>query len=497
MRILEILLEYNRDITKQKMGDRLVVAGQKDKNQDIDTILQILEEIDPTPNKQYVLWLANQYMNSLFRLEDKNRVKDVLSKFMQVKSRLPEKDIGRYTFHSLEDKMDELFNVELKPQPSTQKPNEITQQTFEVPKTGVKVLYNGPLGLLAIPLNYKTSCILGRGTKWCTAATDDPEYARHTFDQYKEHGPLYIWRDKNGEKYQFHFNWEENESQFMDARDWFIKTPMVKYLRNEHPILKKMFELEEQKFLKTLAKSKYKTSTKINKLGDMNFVYATERMPYFEKVLIDTLKKAGNSYDSRSAIDYFASSIAPYYAKQFKLGLWPEFFEQLLRIDTNTALDWFLNNSPKGTRSIELEKALINKKQWSEIWEHYVPHVRYLPEEMYNIINKDLHQATEYAIFKKKQWPELEKELLASSSYYDASYYAKLVLKKRWPELEKKLLKPINFKWAIHYAKYVIKKRWPELEDLIKKEKSAYKRRKIWKIYVDSMSQLNQKFDKK
>jgi hypothetical protein len=32
---------------------------------------------------------------------------------------------------------------------------------------------------------------------------------------------------------------------------------------------------------------------------------------------------------------------------------------------------------------------------------------------------------------------------------------------------------------------------------LIKKEKSAYKRRKIWKIYVDSMSQLNQKFDKK
>jgi hypothetical protein len=32
---------------------------------------------------------------------------------------------------------------------------------------------------------------------------------------------------------------------------------------------------------------------------------------------------------------------------------------------------------------------------------------------------------------------------------------------------------------------------------LIKKGKSANKRRKIWKTYVDSMSQLNQKFDKK
>jgi hypothetical protein len=494
MRIFQILLEYNRDITKQKIGDKLSVAGQSDRNVDVDTILQTLEEIDPTPNKQYVLWLANQYMNSLFRLEDKNRVKDVLSKFMQVKSRLPEKDIGRYTFHSLEDKMDELFNVELKPQPSTQKPNEITQQTFEVPKTGVKVLYNGPLGLLAIPLNYKTSCILGRGTKWCTAATDDPD----TFNQYKKYGPLYIWRDKNGQKYQFHFNWAESEFQFMDARDRFIKTPMMKYLRNEHPIIKKMFELEEQKFLKTLAKSKYKTSTKINKLADsINFEYATERMPYFEKVLIDTLKKAGNSYNSRDAIGYFADSIAPFYAKQFKLGLWPEFFEQLLRIDTNIALDWFLNNSPKGTRSIELEKALINKKEWSTIWENYVPHVGYLPEEMHNIINKNLYQATEYAILKKKQWPELEKELLASSYYTAASHYAKLVLKKRWPELEKKLLKPINFKWAIRYAEYVIKKRWPELEDLIKKEKSAYKRRKIWKIYVDAMTRLNQKFDKK
>ena len=154
MRSIEFLREYNRDITKQKLGDRLVAASQRDRQQDIDTILAELETMDPTANKQYVLWLANQYIKGLFRLEDKPRVKDVLEKFIKARSRLPEKDIGRYTFHSLEDEMDKIYNVELKPQQTADEP-----KTFEVPKN-VKVLYNGPLGLLAIPLTKEASCEL-------------------------------------------------------------------------------------------------------------------------------------------------------------------------------------------------------------------------------------------------------------------------------------------------------------------------------------------------
>ena len=82
------LTEYKRDITKQKLGDKLTLAAKNDNNQDIETILSTLESIDPTKNKQYVEWLSRQYINKQFRLEDAGRVKDVLTNFENIKRRL-------------------------------------------------------------------------------------------------------------------------------------------------------------------------------------------------------------------------------------------------------------------------------------------------------------------------------------------------------------------------------------------------------------------------
>jgi hypothetical protein len=222
------LTEYKRDITKQKLGDKLIQAAKSDQNQDIETILNILESIDPTKNKQYVEWLSRQYINKQFRLEDANRVKDVLINFENIKRRLQQRDINRYTFHSLEDMIDKEMNVELK----------TDTDNLNIPN--VKVLYNGPLGTLAIPETEEASCELGKGTKWCTAAKKD-----NAFNEYSDSGPLYIWKDKNGEKYQFNFP----SMQFMDSRDRPIDHELLTYFRTKHPVLSKMFKEGEKKIL--------------------------------------------------------------------------------------------------------------------------------------------------------------------------------------------------------------------------------------------------------
>jgi hypothetical protein len=234
MRAKEFLIEYKRDITAQRLGSKLVQAGKREGITDVDKILAALESMDPTTNKKYMVWLANQYIAQKFRLEDQPRIIDALTNFESIKSRLPEKDIGKYDLHSLEDTIDRALGSELGSKEA------LSSGTFPV-VPGSEVLYNGPLGQLVIPKTKSASCELGSGTKWCTAAKSD-----NMFTHYNRQGPLYIWRDKNGEKYQFHFE----SSQFMDAADRAISAETLNYFRTQHPITKKLFALKEKEIAK-------------------------------------------------------------------------------------------------------------------------------------------------------------------------------------------------------------------------------------------------------
>jgi len=239
----QLLLEYIRDKEIQKSGNKLLQALQRDSHfsntvetlpdeEKINSLLDQLDNIDPTPNNQYVRWLIREYSRGSFRVEDSQRVQNVLKQFMSVKSKLDKKDINQYKFHDLESTLDGIFNAD------------IDQETDngEFPE-GTKVLYNGPLGWLAIPETEAASCELGRGTKWCTASKHD-----NMFDYYSMDGPLYIWRDakESGAKYQFHFE----TGQFMDDKDSQISDEKFNYFRTDHPILKKLFSMKEKESLK-------------------------------------------------------------------------------------------------------------------------------------------------------------------------------------------------------------------------------------------------------
>lgn len=75
------------------------------------------------------------------------------------------------------------------------------------------LVYEDDDWLVYVPKTYEASCKLGRGTRWCTASTEDGSYYR----EYSNRGPLFININKHdpSEKYQFHFE----TSQFMDSGD--------------------------------------------------------------------------------------------------------------------------------------------------------------------------------------------------------------------------------------------------------------------------------------
>jgi len=242
MRAREFLIEYDRQITKQKFGDKLLDTFKKEsprfqKNalgyslsytgyvepqlqKAIDDIIKKLETMDPTAHKEYVPWLAKIYINQnnrpalpyepalLLHLEDMDAsAYAALEKFHKLKQRKmiqpPNNDINRYkTFNEFETAMDKAAD------PFTKKEEELS-------KGEGKVVYEDPTVRVIQPANEAAACYYGQGTRWCTATTRGQNYFQH----YHNDGPLYILLPKKpnyaGEKYQIHLE----SSQFKDPQD--------------------------------------------------------------------------------------------------------------------------------------------------------------------------------------------------------------------------------------------------------------------------------------
>ena len=382
MKVYQIIREYKRDITAKNLGSRLIASAEREGITDVDQVLAALEEMDPTANKQYTLWLAKQYIKQQFRLEDRPRITDALRKFINAKSRLEQRDINKYDLHSLEDQMDKIYNIEL------EKPESQDQATFEVPE-GAEVLYNGPLGLLAIPKTKKASCELGSGTRWCTAGGEDNRFA-----YYSKNGPLYIWRDKNGEKYQFH--WES--MQFTDARDRPLSQEQIDYFRTKHPVLKKLFAAKEKEIAKD-PKRAYKYAK--NVIGG--------RWPEAEAAIAKDAKWAylyakdiiRGRWPEVEAVIAKDPEWAYLYAKDIIRGRWPE-AEAVIATDPERA--YLYARDVIGGRWPEAEAAIATDPKISNYYAYHVIGGR---------------------------WPEAEAVIAKDPEW--ASMYAKYIIRGKWP----------------------------------------------------------------
>ena len=214
MRATEFLIEYDRNKTvqnlgaaiyKKMLGDRTVqrIYGddpiqQIDPEELLGFALDRFQEADPTPNKQYVQWIARTYANDAStKLEDvlDGYLFDSLTKFYKLVQRKkipsPRNDINKYSnFGDFMSVMDEY------PDPDAQQLKD---------KGTAFTLYDDESWRVIVPQDEPASCYYGQGTRWCTAATK----GNNMFSHYYEIAPILIAIPKQpeyqGEKYQFHF----------------------------------------------------------------------------------------------------------------------------------------------------------------------------------------------------------------------------------------------------------------------------------------------------
>ena len=232
------LMEYKREITASKMKSNILSGLEKDTELNrrmfgmddefkVDVVLSKLENIDPTNNKQFVPWLAKNY--GLFKFEDTDIVNDALTNFVRFKTQISRQgkavDIGQYNWNTFKSMIDEVTKVDVG---NTSEHEKLDYKNAN----NIDVLYSGTYGKLMVPKTKAASCEIGSGTKWCTAARKD-----NMFGEYNSEGKLYIWIDKSGDKYQFHFEKEE----YKDSVNRDIEQDKMKYFVNEHPVLSKFF----------------------------------------------------------------------------------------------------------------------------------------------------------------------------------------------------------------------------------------------------------------
>lgn len=376
-----------------------------DRNPNLADKINVIRRADPTKHLcTYMDWLVKAYKRGEFRLEDIDQVKEDMALYDKNKSRFTgrDKDINSFTYSSLKIFLDKTF-----------KPSVSLTEAIREDKDK-KVLYEGPLGTLVIPVTYKGSCDAGSGTRWCTASKH-PEM----FDYYSSKGTLYIWIDKKyvekkellggSKKFQFHFE----VGQFMDEYDNALEGVRLKYFRTDNPITSQLFAAYEDRILK-------------------------ERDPSKIIVHAGALKTIG--WNEGLEILKYSPEYATKYAGTYMKQRWPE-AEPYIAKDPY----WMLVYS-------------------TEVAQDTSKYTQSADNELVKEIAKDPRAAGYYSLnIMKARWPEAESVIALSD---DAAEYAKKYLTgKRWPEAEPTIAKSRN--GVLSYIKYNLDMRWIEVEPLI------------------------------
>jgi hypothetical protein len=143
------------------------------------------------------------------------KIGPALKNFEKISSNLPKTDINQY------GNLEELLNT------INEYQNKSRRQYKQV--DGGNVVFENDRFFVVNPLDHKTSCYYGRGTKWCTAADSD-----HHFNQYNSDGKLFYILDKALPTSDINYKVAllqkfEGDSSFWDAQDnkkpekWFAQ----------------------------------------------------------------------------------------------------------------------------------------------------------------------------------------------------------------------------------------------------------------------------------
>lgn len=199
-----LILEAREDFVAQQLGPKLAARYAQDTGKSPSTPpIDIVNQLARAGSK-YIQWIAKQYVAGQFKMEDVSRLQQDLSEFDRVKNRLQVKDINQYK------NLPQLYAA-LKPFEEVDVVSK-NQAAKAVKEDGADKIFEDGDAVVYRLKTQEAACILGRGTKWCTASTKGDNY----FDHYNKQGPMFVVITKpDGEKYQIHFESE----QFMDSED--------------------------------------------------------------------------------------------------------------------------------------------------------------------------------------------------------------------------------------------------------------------------------------
>ena len=173
-------------------------------------------ELDPTPSKKYLDWILRQVVFRKLLVEDHYKVPAALNEFIRCTSMI--KDAGLSTDLNAYESIPALATV-LSPFKALLSPAEVSKKEREEIDSETAVLIDSPKLLVVSPKTERASCFWGRGTQWCTAATE----SNNAFKQYTDGNGdglfIIIDRSDGNKKYQI-----DQKGQFCDEFDNLLGT---------------------------------------------------------------------------------------------------------------------------------------------------------------------------------------------------------------------------------------------------------------------------------
>lgn len=194
---IEQQIKKRADFIIKSYGEKLKSNPDID---DLDSFIEKLSEIDPTPKGSLMPWIAKLVAKNpqLNKVEDLSRLGDDLEKFMEYRQKVENKDLNSYkSFQEVYDAIAPFIN-----RPKTKEERQIERQEKALAKNkeNIETVYTGSEGWIRIPKTKGAAQFIGQNTRWCTSSKKD-----NMFDSYNSRDTLFVIFDRSlRERFQLH-----------------------------------------------------------------------------------------------------------------------------------------------------------------------------------------------------------------------------------------------------------------------------------------------------
>lgn len=219
----QYFLKYSESLNESLSSARkLYLDTNQISKEDFDKLVSF----DPTPTKKYLEKMCEWYKEGVEMYEFQEPIK----KFHRLLPKLEQKDINHYG--EFDEFVQEMEHIESK----TSIKKAITKR--------IKVILENEDVQITQPQTYEQSCILGAGTKWCTASAGKPKH----WNDYTKKDLLtfyYIWfkKEKDRRKYKLAIGIDPNGTwkEIYDAGDERVGEAEVKEIISNYKIPLEIF----------------------------------------------------------------------------------------------------------------------------------------------------------------------------------------------------------------------------------------------------------------